>query len=255
MAVKAFSKEACFNQDKGKESLINEISLMRRMNHPNIMKLHGVFESQNSIYMTLELLDGTQLYNKIQSKHKFSLQETRTVMQSILSGIEHMDAHRIMHRDLKPENLMFKSKDSLEVVIVDFGLATWADEAEYLFVRCGTPGYVAPEIINLKNMKQKCDPVCDMFSAGLIFHILLMGRSVFPGRSYNEVLSQNKACSFDLNNKEYHDLDPIAHHLLTRMLDKNPDTRIRASEVLKHNFFAKSAMEEELMKINIDDSN
>ena len=78
---------------------------------------------------------------------------------------------------------MFRAEGSCELAICDFGLATFADAQEYLFVRCGTPGFVAPEIINIKNkqMEARSDPISDVFSAGLIFHYLLLGRSIFNG--------------------------------------------------------------------------
>jgi calcium-dependent protein kinase len=104
-----------------------------------------------------------------------------------------MHSKKIMHRDLKPENILFKAENSFECVIADFGLAEFSDAAEYLFVRCRTPGYVAPEVINIKDMKTKYEPICDIFSLGLIFHILLLGVSAFPGKTYNEVLAQNRA--------------------------------------------------------------
>lgn len=104
-----------------------------------------------------------------------------------------MHSKKIMHRDLKPENILFRTQGTFECVIADFGLAQFSDEPEYLFVRCGTPGYVAPEVINIKDMKTKYEPICDMFSLGLIFHILLLGVSAFPGKTYNEVLAQNRA--------------------------------------------------------------
>lgn len=66
-------------------------------------------------------------------------------------------------------------------------------------MRCGTPGYVAPEVINIKDMKMKYSPICDIYSLGLIFHILLFGKSAFPGATYNEVLSQNRAALIDLS--------------------------------------------------------
>lgn len=81
-----------------------------------------------------------------------------------------------------------------------------------------------------------------MFSAGLIFHILLFGKSIFPGKNYNDVLAQNRACDYDLSSKLYDDLSYPTHELLKRMLDKNPSTRISASEALNHPYF-KSAME------------
>lgn len=110
-----------------------------------------------------------------------------------------MHAKKIMHRDLKPENIIFRQEGSFECVIADFGLAEFSDVQEYLFVRCGTPGYVAPEVINIKDMKAKYDPICDIFSLGLIFHILLLGVSAFPGKTYNEVLAQNRASSISFD--------------------------------------------------------
>jgi calcium-dependent protein kinase len=139
------------------------------------------------------LLEGGQLYDKVKAKYKFKAHECKLVIYSILQGLREMHSKRIMHRDLKPENLIFRAEGSWECVIADFGLAEFAEAEEYLFVRCGTPGYVAPEVINIKDMKTKYDPICDIFSLGLIFHILLLGVSAFPGRTYNEVLAQNRA--------------------------------------------------------------
>ncbi len=84
-------------------------------------------------------------------------------------------------------------------MIADFGLAEFSDANEYLFVRCGTPGYVAPEVINIKDMKAKYNSICDIFSLGLIFHIFVMGVSAFPGKTYNEVLSQNRLSEFSFD--------------------------------------------------------
>jgi serine/threonine protein kinase len=77
-----------------------------------------------------------------------------------------------MHRDLKPENLIFKNNNSLDLVIADLGLGTKTDVTKFMFVRCGTPGFVAPEVINIIDFDLKYDSVCDLFSLGLIFHIL-----------------------------------------------------------------------------------
>ncbi len=183
--MKAFSKEAAYSEDKGKECLIKEIEIMRNLNHKFCMKLHEVFESENSLYIVVELLEGGQLYDKIKAKYKFKSSEIKLIVYSILQGLKEMHSKRIMHRDLKPENLIFRGEGSWECVIADFGLAEFAEAEEYLFVRCGTPGYVAPEVINIKDMKTKYDPICDIFSLGLIFHILLLGVSAFPGKTYN----------------------------------------------------------------------
>jgi len=86
-AIKAFSKEAAYSEDKGKECLIKEIEIMRALNQKNCMKLHEVFESENSLYIVVELLEGGQLYDKVKAKYKFKPQETKTIMHSILLGL------------------------------------------------------------------------------------------------------------------------------------------------------------------------
>ena len=89
-------------------------------------------------------------------------------------------------------------------------------------MRCGTPGYVAPEVINIKDMKTKDSCACDIFSLGLIFHLLLFGKSVFKGKTYNEVLNENRSCNFTLEGEEYEKIDPIILDLLKKMLKINP---------------------------------
>lgn len=186
-AVKAFSKQSCFNAKNGKESLINELTIMRQLstdNHPNVLKLEGVYESDNSIYVVLQLLTGGQLFHKIQQANgHFTATQVKDFMFGLLGGLKQMHSQRIMHRDLKPENIMLRESSTLTPVIVDFGLATNVDIEKYLFFRCGTPGYVAPEIIELSQSKH-IEPECDIFSAGVMFHILLVRKAVFEGSKY-----------------------------------------------------------------------
>ena len=156
-----------------------------------------------------------------------------------------MHSKNIMHRDLKPENILFKDEQNYECVIGDFGLAQFADSEEYLFVRCGTPGYVAPEVINIKDMKTKYTPICDIFSLGIIFHLLVFGKSIFKGKTYNEVLNENRLCFFDLDSAEYENVDDLTMDLLKKMLKINPEERITAEQALNHPFFKEETEDEE----------
>lgn len=125
------------------------------------------------------------------------------ILKGILEGLEVMHKNKIMHRDLKPENILLKKQNDYDCVIADFGLAQHCQNQPYLFVRCGTPGYVAPEVVNLKDLKAKYDPICDLFSVGVIFHLLALRKSPFPGKQYDQVLSQNRACNINFSTSDY----------------------------------------------------
>jgi len=239
-AVKAFSKEYLLSQSKGKESLMNEIDIMQVVKHPNIMNLHELHESKNSIYLVLELLEGGELFNYVSSKNSISVHEICRVMQCLLEALSYLSDQKIMHRDLKPENMILQDKGDLQratLKLVDFGLATHCDVPEYLFKRCGTPGYVAPEIINAaSNENIHYTPKCDVFSAGIIFYILLSGKSPFDGKSFQEILNQNKLCKIDFKNPKLKK-HPHVVELLQKMLEVNPIKRCSAKEALNDEFF------------------
>lgn len=137
----------------------------------------SVYETDNSTYVILELYP-LSLYGYIQKCGFPSLEQAKAMLISLLEGVAHLHERGIMHRDLKLENIMVKKESSGRVVpvIVDFGLAEYTANTKYLYTRCGTPGYVAPEVLKIKSS----DPVqtyscaCDVFSLGVIFHILYL---------------------------------------------------------------------------------
>lgn len=146
---------------------------MRKLNHPNIIHLFEVHETENTIYMIMDFLEGGQLLEMLRTNRKVPESEIVKIFIHILNGVAYLHENNIMHRDIKPENILFNTNtENREPVIVDLGLATAEDEQEYLYPRCGTPGYVAPEIINIKSHKSKYSNACDIFSTGVIFHLL-----------------------------------------------------------------------------------
>jgi len=146
-------------------------------------------------------------------------------MKCILEALAYMDKKKIMHRDLKPDNMILKYKDKLEncqLKLVDFGLATVYDIPEYLFKRCGTPGFVAPEVINAPSRTNiHYTPKCDVFSAGVIFYILLTEVSPFEGKSFKEILYKNKKCDINFNHPKLK-RNPSALDLLKKMCVVDP---------------------------------
>ena len=149
---------------------------MRKIGHSNAIKLFEVYETTHSIYLVMELINGGELMKKIKEKAQYSFLDIQKFMQNFLEALCHIHSKKIMHRDLKPENLLLRTGENIyDVMLVDFGLSSFTDihPNEVLFKRCGTPGFVAPEILSFKdNQEGIYDEKCDVFSAGVIFYLL-----------------------------------------------------------------------------------
>ena len=148
---------------------------MRKYNHPNLIKIYEVYETENSIYMVLDLLEGGELFARLASKVYYDEDKISKLIKNLLSALNHLHKMKIMHRDLKPENILLKSKENdTDLVIADFGLSTEILSLDkILFKRCGTPGFVAPEVLNFDEKKFPFyNEKCDIFSVGVIFYIL-----------------------------------------------------------------------------------
>jgi len=152
--------------------MFNEIDIMRALDHDNIIKLHEVHESERSIYLIMELIQGKPLQEpltKMTLKRDYSQAQIVEMIRSILDALAYMASKGIMHRDLKPDNILVDKMGKLK--IADFGLATYIDVPEYIFKKCGTPGYIAPEVFKYdqKQPNTNYNDRCDVFSAGCIF--------------------------------------------------------------------------------------
>ncbi|CAD8144871.1 unnamed protein product [Paramecium octaurelia] len=226
-------------EDGGFEALFNEINLMAALSHENIVKLEDVYEGENTFYIILEYLKGASLHDMItKGILQLGWDEIKSIMRSLLTAVVHMHSQNIMHRDLKPENIMFKNLNDIRGLrIVDFGLATSTTVASYPFPKCGTPGYVAPEIANLKDLSNKYDKICDIFSAGCIFYKLITSKDLFPGKDYHEVLKLNKKCLINLDTLSIYQTPQSAIDLIFQMLQIDPKNRITAQQALEHPFF------------------
>jgi calcium/calmodulin-dependent protein kinase I len=129
--------------------LLNEIDILKQVDHPNIVKLIDVYEDSQTFSLVLELMTGGELFETILEKSSFSEQEAKELILPIVDAIKYCHSLGIVHRDIKPENLLFSSKDPAVAVIKvsDFGLARTIEEDQFAQTTCGTPGYVAPEIL------------------------------------------------------------------------------------------------------------
>lgn len=175
-------------------------------------------------------------------------------MYQILQGISYLDSQKIVHRDLKPENILLKDPlDSLttdSVKIIDFGLSSKIGSSDLLHFKCGTPGYIAPEILNADKNKiwTLLNNKIDIFSAGVILHQFLFRKKIFEGDSTNEILEKNKIGRVKL--KKLEDMlteikCPEAYDLMKKMIEPRQELRINIQEALNHPFFDIYNMNEE----------
>ena len=149
--------------------------------------------------------------------------------------LEYLNGLGIIHRDLKPENIMLREpkicKENL--VLIDFGFSVFMSETPFEFKRCGTPGFVAPEILNLKRDEPMYGPKSDIFSVGIIWYYCLFGSLPFKARSSEELLSKNKRGDFTFENSaKFKKIETS----IKRMLEKNPNDRIDLKTALKTDF-------------------
>lgn len=142
---------------------------MRAIDHENIIKLYEVYESDKYIHLVFEYLEGGELFERIKSKGLYQEKDAISVMKNLLLALDYLHQKGIIHRDLKPENLILASKENdYALKIADFGLASFIAKGESLFLRCGSPGYVAPELLEDKGYNTKAD----IFSAGIILYVM-----------------------------------------------------------------------------------
>lgn len=151
---------------------MNEINILRTLDHPRIMKLYEVYETMLSIFLITELLEGGELFQLLNTKKSYTESECALILRRIIEPLIYLHQNSVIHRDIKPENLILRTKSTdYDIVIADFGLAQSLDE-KFVSLRCGTPGYCAPEILNLISSTVKYGPKCDVFSVGCVFYHL-----------------------------------------------------------------------------------
>jgi len=151
-------------------SIENEINILKGLEQENTVQLKEAYEGKSLIHLVLENLKGGDLYQKIVDMKKTTFKETeiKILIRQLIAAIRSLHDREIMHRDIKLENIIFVKPNENEIKLADFGLSEFEKKKKLLFTKCGTPGYVAPEVLG----NQKYTKKCDMFSLGVILYIL-----------------------------------------------------------------------------------
>ncbi|XP_043724124.1 CBL-interacting protein kinase 18-like [Telopea speciosissima] len=209
-----------------------EISVMRLVRHPNIVQLYEVMASKTKIYFVMEYAKGGELFNKV-AKGKLKEDVARKYFQQLISAVEFCHSRGVYHRDLKPENLLLDENGNLKVS--DFGLSALADSKRQdglLHTACGTPAYVAPEVINRKGYDGS---KADIWSCGVILYVLLAGFLPFHDSNLMEMYRKIGKGEFRCPNW----FPTEVRRLMSKILDPNPNTRISIAKIKETSWFKK----------------
>lgn len=231
VAIKVIDKEKILKFGLN-DQIKREISVMKLVRHPHIVQLYEVMATKNKIYFVLEYVKGGELFNKV-AKGKLRENTARKYFQQLISAVDFCHSRNVCHRDLKPENLLLDENENLKVT--DFGLSAFADckrQDGLLHTTCGTPAYVAPEVINRKGYD---GAKADIWSCGVILFVLMAGYLPFHDSNIMELYKKIAKAEFKFPNWFPSDV----RRLITKILDPNPNTRISIAKIMEHSWFRK----------------
>ena len=237
---------------KNLEKFRREIEILKKMDHPNIIKLYEVYESERSLYLIMEECKGGEIFDRIiqhiQEKKMYSEKDAAIIFEQVMSCIAYCHNRNICHRDLKPENLLYlKAGDEKNnrIKVIDFGLSQACDR---LKTKVGTAYYVSPEILS-----GTYTHLCDIWSAGVILYILLSGDPPFNGANDNEIYTKISQMKFSFPERKWKNISNDAKDLLCHMIVPENE-RYTAEQVLAHPWF-KNASDVPLSSIEFNDQN
>ncbi len=240
-AGKSVSKISMNN--RALRDLRNEISLLKGLDHPHIVKLYEVFEDAKSIWLVLELCSGGELFDSLADCESgaYTEREAATKFHQMLSAVAYLHEHGVVHRDLKLENyILVDKKPKAPLKLIDFGLSAKLSDALGITGIVGTSYYIAPEVLD-RNIK--CGLECDIWSLGVLLFMMLTGMPPFNGNSDKDIITAVKKFGRTGNPKvllqrpECQRLSENAKNMLERMFQVNTKVRITAAEALRHPWF------------------
>jgi len=211
----------------------DEVRILQKLRHPNINALIETFDTKNHLYMVLELLQGGELFESIVKKRCYSEVEAAIVIRQVTRACEYMHQRGVIHRDLKPENLVYLDKNNTQICVTDFGLAKYVKyEGRSTKTACGTPGYVAPEILR----RNKYDSQVDLWSVGVILYILLCGFPPFVDRNIKALYKLIRDGKFSFPSPYWDQVSKQAKDCIKKLLHTDPKKRLTATQLLKHDW-------------------
>uniref|UniRef100_A0A667WSN4 Calcium/calmodulin dependent protein kinase I n=1 Tax=Myripristis murdjan TaxID=586833 RepID=A0A667WSN4_9TELE len=232
VAIKCIPKKAL----EGKENSIeNEIAVLHKIKHANIVSLEDIFESKSHLYLVMQLVSGGELFDRIIEKGFYTEKDASKLIQQILDAVKYLHDMGIVHRDLKPENLLYYSMDEdSKIMISDFGLSKIEGTGSVMSTACGTPGYVAPEVLAQKPYSK----AVDCWSIGVIAYILLCGYPPFYDENDAKLFEQILKAEYEFDSPYWDDISDSAKDFIIHLMEKDPRLRYTCEQALQHPWIA-----------------
>ncbi|XP_013886873.1 calcium/calmodulin-dependent protein kinase type 1D [Austrofundulus limnaeus] len=227
---KMFAMKCVKKKKKRDINLENEIAVLRRIKHENVVGMEDFYESRTHYYLIMELVSGGELFDRILDRGVYSEKDASRVIQQVLQAVSYLHQSGIVHRDLKPENILYYSQDQdSKIMISDFGLSKMADNG-IMSTACGTPGYVAPEVLAQKPYSK----AVDCWSIGVITYILLCGYPPFYEETETRLFSKIMKAQYEFDSPFWDDISESAKDFIRNMMQKNPSMRYSTEQALRH---------------------
>ncbi|NWU36055.1 KCC1G kinase, partial [Hylia prasina] len=220
-------KKSPLNRDS---SLENEIAVLKKIKHENIVTLEDIYESTTHFYLVMQLVSGGELFDRILERGVYTEKDASLVIHQVLTAVKYLHENGIVHRDLKPENLLYLTpEENSKIMITDFGLSKM-EQNGIMSTACGTPGYVAPEVLAQKPYSK----AVDCWSIGVITYILLCGYPPFYEETESKLFEKIKEGYYEFESPFWDDISESAKDFIRHLLEKNPSTRFTCEEALRH---------------------
>ena len=230
-AIKIIDKEQMGETEV--ENLYNELKIMSLIDHPNIVRVYEYYECHGVVFIVMELMQGGELFDRIVEYEHYTEKQAAEAFRPIVDAVRYCHSLGIVHRDLKPENLLYTTQDENAMIKVsDFGFAKFLipKVQEQLFTACGTPSYVAPEIIN----SQGYDIKVDCWSLGVILYVMLCGFPPFYADDNDTLFRLIKESDFEFPSPYWDNVSDSAKDLIKNLLVVDSHKRLTTEEILKH---------------------